>query len=147
MVAQGWEREPYPGLVRLRVALKAAELDARLAAGSDPAGSKELALRAGQLVDPRRRARFARSLRRAVASAEAPRLPSRGASVPVNRAAVLEARPALLALADDLAEIAHPQPRGIALAVELLREGSGPLYRPWRPEELRGAAERARHAL
>jgi hypothetical protein len=67
--------------------------------------------------------------------------------VPVNRAAVLEARPALLALADDLVEIPHPAPRGVAMATRLLRDGEGPLYRPWRPEELRGAAERARHAL
>jgi hypothetical protein len=67
--------------------------------------------------------------------------------VPVNRAAVLEARPALLALADDLVEIVHPRPCGVARAIELLRDGAGPLYRPWAPEELHSAAERARRAL
>jgi hypothetical protein len=35
----------------------------------------------------------------------------------------------------------------VALTLELLRDGAGPLYRPWRADELRGAAERARHAL
>jgi hypothetical protein len=134
-------------LLRLRVALTAPRLDSALAAGTDPVASAELALRAGQLVSTRRRARYARSLRRAVESAQRPRLPTRGAAVPVNRAAVLEARPALLALADDLVEIVHPRPCGVARAIELLRDGAGPLYRPWAPEELHSAAERARRAL
>ena len=89
---------------------------------------------------------LARSIRRAVASAENEHSPLT-AVVPVDKAAILEARPALLALADDLEEIRDPDPRGIELTLELLRDGSGPLYRPWRPEELRGAAERARRAL
>src|SRR4051794_39474059 len=101
MVAHAWEPAPHMGLLRLRVALRRARLDSALAAGSDPVDSAELALRAGQLISPRLRARFAQSLRRAIASAERTRLPSRAASVPVNRAAVIEARPALLALADD----------------------------------------------
>ncbi|WP_028059647.1 hypothetical protein [Candidatus Solirubrobacter pratensis] len=147
MVAHAFEPVPRLGLLRLRVALIAPRLDSALAAGIDPVASSELALRAGQLVSPRRRAGFARSLVRAVQSAQTPRLPMRGASVPVNRAAVREARPALLALADDLVEVLHPCPRGVALAVELLRDGAGPLYRPHAPAELHTAAERARHAL
>ena len=93
-----------------------------------------------------RRQQLARSIRRAVASAEAPRSPLT-ARVPVDRAAVLEARPALLALADDLEDIPDPNPRGVALAVQLLSDGAGPLYRPWSPEDLREAAEGARAAL
>jgi hypothetical protein len=50
-------------------------------------------------------------------------------------------------LADDPVEIPRPAPRGVAMAMRLLTDGAGPLYRPWRPEELRGAAERARCAL
>ncbi len=135
---------------RLRLLLRQVSLDDALAAGADPVATRELALRAGQLTDPRRRACFARSLRRAIAAAELPpaaRLPSRGAGVPVNRAAVLEARPELEALADDLAEIALPNPRGVALSLQLLRDGAGPLYRPWSPEDLREAAQGARAAL
>ena len=135
---------------RLRLTLGQVQLDDELAAGVDPVATRVLALRAGQLTDPRRRARFARSLRRAIAAAELPahrRLPGRGAAVPVNRAAVLEARPELEALADDLVEISHPNPRGVALAVKLLRDGAGPLYRPWSPDDLRRAAEGARAAL
>ena len=147
MVAHAWQPAQHLHLLRLRVLLTATRLDAALATGTDPVASAELALRAGQLTSLRRRARFARSVRRAVASAEAPRIPIRGASVPVNRAAVLEAAPALLALADDLVEIPHPNPRGVALTIQLLSNGGGPLYRPWWPGELRDAVERARRAL
>ena len=135
---------------RVLMTLRQVHLDDQLADGVDPVARRELALRAGQLIEPRRRARFARSLRRAISAAELPahhRLPGRGAAVPVNRAAVLEARPELEALADDLVEISHPNPRGVALAVRLLRDGAGPLYRPWSPADLREAAEGARHAL
>jgi hypothetical protein len=135
---------------RVLLTLRQVRLDDKLAAGADPVATRELALRAGQLTSPRRRARFARSLRRAIEAAElspAARLPGRGAAVPVNRAAVLEARPELEALADDLVEISHPNPRGVALAVQLLRDGAGPLYRPWSPADLREAAEGARSAL
>ena len=149
MSAHAWQSAPHGHVhaLRLRVLLTAARLDSALAAGTDPVAGIELALRAGQLISPRRRARFAASLRRAVQSADAPRLPMRGSSVPVNRAAVLEARPALLALADDLVEIPHPSPRGVALTTQLLRNGGGPLYRPRCPGELYEAAERARDAL
>ncbi len=57
------------------------------------------------------------------------------------------ARPELEALADDLVEVSHPTPRGVALAVQLLRDGAGPLYRSWSPTDLREAAEGARAAL
>jgi hypothetical protein len=147
VVAHAWERQPHMQLLRLRVALTAPGVESAVAAGTDPVASAELALRAGQLMSPRRRARYALSLRRAVESAQRPRLPTRGAAVPVDRAAVLEARPALLALADDLMEVAHPRARGVALVIELLRDGAGPLYRPWTPEQLHSAAERARRAL
>jgi hypothetical protein len=135
---------------RVLLTLRRVRIDDELADGADPVATRELALRAGQLINPRRRARFARSLRRAIAAAELPshhRLSGRGAAVPVNRAAVLEARPELEALADDLIELAHPRPRGVALAVRLLRDGAGPLYRPWSPDDLREAAEGARAAL
>jgi hypothetical protein len=150
VVAHAFTPSRSLGMLRVRVALKGPQLDAQLAAGVDPVTSAELALRAGQLRSPRRRARFARSLRRAIASAEArtyARIPGRSSAVPVSRAAVLEARPELEALADDLVEIAHPRPRGVALTLQLLRDGGGPLYRPWAPANLRDAAEQARHAL
>ncbi|MDA0164466.1 hypothetical protein OM076_29620 [Solirubrobacter ginsenosidimutans] len=135
-------RRPRPAL-RLRVALRRMRLDRELAAGANPGNSELLALRAAQLVEPRIRRQLARGLRRAVASGSQ----RRGAGVPVCRAAVLEAGPALLALADDLVEIRDPEPRGVALALQLLTDGGGPLYRPWTPLELHAATERARYAL
>jgi hypothetical protein len=141
---------PRGVLLRAQVAWQRPWLDAALARGAIPDHSPALALRAVQLVDARRRKRFARSLRRAIEAAEGPprgRVPLRGAVVPVCRAAVLEAGPELLALADDLVDIASPRPRGVVLAIRLLTDGGGPLYRPWTPEELRLAAERARRAL
>jgi hypothetical protein len=134
----------------MRVAWKRPRLDAELAAGTDPLSTPELALRSEQLADPLHRARVARSLRRAIESAEpAPhrRLGVRGSTIPVSRAAVLEARPTLLALAHDLTELQDPDPMGVALALRLLSDGSGPLYRPWTPPELADAANQARAAL
>jgi hypothetical protein len=137
---------PSAPLLRLRAAWKRPALDTALADGVDPDGSAELALRAGQLVDPRLRARLARSLRRAIASTDLP-FHHRGSAVPVSRAAVRAARPALLALADDLVEAAAPNPRGVALTVRLLTDGGGPLYRPWTPGSLHEATDQARAAL
>jgi hypothetical protein len=137
-------------LLRARVACTRPWLDAELASGAAPHSRPELALRGAQLAELPRRRRFARSLRRAVASAEGQppaRWPMRGAAVPVSRPAVLEARPVLLALADDLDEMRDPHPQGVALTMRLLSDGSGPLYRPCAPSELRGAAQRARSAL
>jgi hypothetical protein len=37
--------------------------------------------------------------------------------------------------------------RGVALAIALLTDGGGPLYRPWAPGELHDPAEAARRAL
>jgi hypothetical protein len=122
---------------RLRIAAHAQRLDDELAAGASPAFSNELAVRAQQLLA--RRADVARGLRRAAAGG--------GRSFPVCSAAWLDAKPALLALADDLVDFTDPAPRGVALAMQLLADPGGPLYRPGEPGELRAAAEAARHAL
>jgi hypothetical protein len=124
-------------MLRLRVARHLPRLDAELAAGVSPWRSEEHALRAAQLIAHRRR--YARDLQRAAQCS--------GGGIPVCRAAVLAARPALFALADDLVEVPDPSPRGVALALRLLVDGGGPLYRPRRPAELYAAAEEARHAL
>jgi hypothetical protein len=137
-------------LLRLRVLLHQPSLDAQLAAGVDPVTTPELAMRAGQLIGRRRRARYGHSVRRAVEVAEKPqsgRVPTRGPSIPLCRAAVLDARHELLAVADDLVELPHVRARGVALTLELLCDGGGPLYRPWSAGDLREAAEAARAAL
>jgi hypothetical protein len=135
-------RAPHP-LLRLHVALLRPRLDRALVAGADPCASDRLALRAGQLIDPRMRARLARSLRRTIERG----WQRRGSGVPVSRAAVVEAQPSLRALADELVDAHAPSSRGVALTLLLLTDGTGPLYRPWTPGELRDAVEAARHAL
>src|SRR3954451_19490962 len=124
-------------LRRLRIAAHAQRLDDELAAGASPTFSDELAVRAQQLLA--RRADVARGLRRAADGG--------GRSFPVSSAAWLDAKPALLALADDLIDFTDPPPRGGALAQQLLVDPAGPLYRPRQRGELRAAAEAARRAL
>jgi hypothetical protein len=124
-------------LRRLRIAAHAQRLDNELAAGASPAFSDELAVRAEQLLAGR--ADVARGLRRAAAGG--------GRGFPVCSAAWLDAKPALLALADDLTDFTDPAPRGVALARQLLVDPDGPVYRPGEPSELRATAEAARGAL
>jgi hypothetical protein len=124
-------------LRRLRIAAHAQRLDHELAAGASPAFSDELAVRAEHLLA--RRADAARGLRRAAAGG--------GRSFPVCSAAWLDAKPALLALADDLVDFADPAPQGVAMATQLLSDPGGLLYRPGNPGELLAAAEAARNAL
>src|SRR4051794_4532588 len=124
-------------LRRLRIAAHAQRLDRELAAGESPAFSDELAARAEHLLA--RRADVARGLRRAAAGGSQ--------SFPVCSAAWLDAKPALLALADDLVDFTDPAPQGVAMATQLLADPGGPLYRQSKPSELLAAAEAARTAL
>jgi|SRR4051812_12757933 hypothetical protein len=121
----------------LRIAAHAQRLDRELAAGALPASSDELAARAQQLLA--RRANVARGLRRAAAGG--------GRDFPVCSAAWLDAKPTLLALADELVDFTDPAPQGVAMATQLLADPGGPLYLPGEPGDLRAAAEAARHAL
>jgi hypothetical protein len=124
-------------LRRLRIAAHAQRLDDELVAGASLAFSDELRTRAQQLLA--RRADISRGLRRAAAGG--------GRDFPVSRAAWLDAKPALLALADGLTDFTDPAPRGVAMAMQLLSDPQGPLYRPDEEGELRAAAEAARRAL
>ena len=60
-------------ILRLRVALRHDLLDSTLARGADPASQPALAVRATQLERPRHRRALARTLRRVVDEATAPR--------------------------------------------------------------------------
>src|SRR3954470_18891817 len=112
-------------LRRFRIAAHARRLDEELGAGAAPAFSADLALRAQRLL--RRRADIAHGLRRAANGSSR--------AFPVSSAAWLDAQPMLLALADDLDDFTDPAPRGLALAMLLLTDPGGPLYRPSRPGE------------
>jgi hypothetical protein len=104
-----------------------ARLDRELAAGADPAAEPRRAYRAQQLTEMRTRRRVASGIERVVSQAQRS---WRGASsgVPLQRRAVLGARPALLTLARALVNPGTVRVQGVALALLLLTDGLGPLY-------------------
>ena len=132
---------------RLATFLHRAQLDRQLAEGRNPRTSPALALRATQLTEPpaRRRlaAAFRSTLEEAMRSAEQRYSPS----VPLNRGAVLACRPQLEDLAERLAALEHPRPRGVAIARWLLVDGTGPLYVRARAQRLANVIDTANRAL
>jgi hypothetical protein len=134
-----------PLSLRARVFLRRGKLDGLLAAGADPSWDPELGLRAAQISTPRNRRVIANSLERAVW--EAHRRVRWGCTAPLDRRAVRAAAPELSALALDLTVDAAPAAQGVALATQLLRDPSSPLYLPGEGEALRVGAVIARRAL
>jgi hypothetical protein len=119
-----------------------ADLDRRLAEGADPHGDRLLKLRARRLVTPASRALVATGLERVVASVDKPKSPL-SAAIPVRRRPVREARPDLLALANDLRRMAVPNPRGVAMAERLITDPGSPLYCATSSEEIQRAVRAA----
>jgi hypothetical protein len=136
----------HPLLCRLRVRCSHEALDQALAAGADPAASRDLALRARQLTRRDEREATAAALEEAIADAIRP---PRGltARVPVQAAQVLAARPFLARLARELREVQLPRAQGVACARRILADGTGPLYAPAPAGELARLAWRACDAL
>jgi hypothetical protein len=118
---------PHGLATRIRARLRQRSLDARLAAGADPAGDPVLSWRAAQLANGTQRARLAESLEELVAVAEIPR-PAMSAAVPIRREAIRAARPELLGLAGELAAGAPVHPRGVAMVRCMLMDGASTLY-------------------
>jgi len=129
---------PPPALgLRLRVALRRDRLDHELAAGLAPQSFAERALRADQLAGMTERRRTADALRALVRRADRPQLLT--SAVPVSRRAVLSSREGLLGLADRLDGPGSVNPCGVARALVLLTDGSGPLYDRGAPGSLTDA--------
>jgi hypothetical protein len=124
----------------LRVLLNRSRLDARLAEGESPSNDAALALRAPQLCTPRTRRGVASGLERALTDS-GPR--GFSAAVPVDRRAVIAARPYLAQLIEVLRSPREIAPQGVARARRLLTEGSSPLYAPSEPSDLRHEAHLA----
>jgi hypothetical protein len=133
-------------LLRLEVRLHSFRLVRALAAGADPSASPELALRARQITDPRELRICVKGLERILREAATP---SRGltAQAPVQREAILAARPFLLNLLERLREAEAPRPAGVARTLLLLAEGYGPVYSPAPRGTLAAAAYRAAEGL
>jgi hypothetical protein len=132
--------------LRLRVRLHRLELTRRLAEEADPFASPELALRARQLTAPREVRGCVKGLERVLREAAAR---SRGltAQAPLQREAIVAARPFLLNLRQRLRMTENPRPAGVAQAVLLLTDGCGPLYAPSYPGTLASLAYWAAKAL
>jgi hypothetical protein len=133
-------------LLRLQVRLHSFGLVRALAAGTDPSASPELALRAKQITSPRELRICVKGLERVLREAA---VPSRGltAQAPIQREAILAARPFLVNLIDGLRETASPRPAGVARALLLLTEGWGPIYAASWPGTLASRAYSAAAAL
>lgn len=139
------ETAPRVG-ARLRARLHAGRLDGRLADGTDPHESPELALRAHRLTARSHRRRLAESLEQAVDTAAGCEVRV-SAAAPLARREVRAARAGLLELAAALRSDGEVSPAGVALAQRLLTDGSGPLYVTSGHDALWLAARRATVAL
>jgi hypothetical protein len=120
------------------------ELDDRLIAGADPAGTPALARRARRLTAVACRDSLACELDAVVAAAHT-RCGSRALDLRVPE--VRAAEPALAALAARLRGSDPCRPGGVALCRRLLRDPRSPLYEPAPNDELWRAARAALRAL
>jgi hypothetical protein len=129
-------------LTRLKAFIGRVELDRRLAAGTDPAASPELARRAQVLSRWRVQHALADALERVVVDAIAPPRPH-GAAIPVQREEVLAAQRDLLRLAAALRAVPGPPVRATAAASLLVEDGSSPIFTPHPPGTLGAVAFQA----
>jgi hypothetical protein len=145
--ARSRPHRPSLGL-RARVWLKNLELDAALAGGANPAQSDELALRAKQLAEPRRRRELAKAVTHLIAIADrnnraaivTPYPPFRPRQVQANRSLLLE-------LAERLRGQRPHAVRGLAMTSLMLEDGRGPLTTDSNPATLERAVRACLSAL
>jgi hypothetical protein len=114
--------------LRFWVRARRRRLDHELAISEESYTTVPRALRACQLSKPRTRAKLARGLRRIVAEVDRDPVGVLGSAVPIQRIAVRASREALLGLADRLESPSVVNARGLARAMLLLKEATGPLY-------------------
>jgi hypothetical protein len=131
---------------RLAARVRPRRLDRALAGGTPPEASAALALRAQQLTESESRGSIAEALRRIVREAQQGCRPALGRVMP-SRARVRAAREELSRLADTLEEPGPVAAGGVAQALLLLTDGTGPLYNPDSRMSLCAGAQRAAREL
>ncbi len=131
---------------RLAARVRARRLDCALAGGTPPEASAALALRAQQLTEPESRGSIAQALRRIVREAQQGSRPALGRVMP-SWTRVRAAREELSRLADTLEDPGPVAAGGVAQALMLLTDGTGPLYNPYSRFSLCAGAERAAREL
>ena len=105
-----------------------ASLDRELAGGRSPEASRLLAARAQDIVSPRRRQALAGNWGHLLGAAHRTR-GRRNPAVPVRGDRITAAEPAIRELIRLLATPAPIPARGVAMAIVLLTDGTGPVYR------------------
>jgi hypothetical protein len=116
----------FPLWLRLITRISAASLDPKLAAGQDPASGELLAARAQQLMAARYRWGIAEAWLHLLIEARRIREPFE-ISVPLVRHHVLDAEDQIRSLAQVLVS-PLPTVRGVAMSIEILRDGAGPIF-------------------
>ncbi len=116
-------------LIAMRARVRRSRLDAALAAGADPCGSRPLAHRAARLTSDRTRHKMANWVAEILAT---PTRPPRGFSVAVepDRGEIAMAEPLLVRVWELVRSSAPVYARGMALLEDLLGDGGSPLYLP-----------------
>lgn len=133
----------HPGVgARIAARLKAASLDAELAAGEAPEADPIRALRAEWLVRPANRARLARDwahlLDEAAQSGPAPSF-----RMPICRNRVLSSEAEIRRMTELLRATVPVPASGVARASHLLSEASGPIFDRHSPVDLSDAVREA----
>jgi hypothetical protein len=132
----------------------ATRLDRQLAAGASPETSARLAARAIQLTSMKFRRDLATSVQRILAATGYPAavMPSRAAAappphLPLSRAQISQLAGPLARLAGYLAAPGPVPVQGVAMASQLLADGTSPLYHPVRGDDLGDLIEKLTRAL
>lgn len=125
--------------VRIGARLFAASLDSKLATGQHPANSHWLAARAQHLASIRFRRSLADSWLDLLIEVRRPRRYFEPV-VPLVRSRVIAAEAQIRALAEALVS-PLPTVRGLAMAIDTLRDGSGPLFNPGSTTKLTSSIE------
>jgi hypothetical protein len=147
-LVEGVRPGTHPLRVRFRTAVHRTALTRAIAAGVDPTGNDQLALRARQLTSEHTRRMLAGSLRRVIAEARRPAR-TRSAAPITDRGAVLDAEAAIAEMIERLLSPRPVRARGMALLERIVTntDGSSPLYNPSQPGTLRRLISDATAAL
>jgi hypothetical protein len=130
---------------RLLARLRARRLDLALAQGAPPEQDAAVALRARRLIDPSQRRSMAEALRRMVRESHEGRISY--AHVHPCRRRVVAASEQLDELAEALSRPGPVAVHGVAEALILLTDGTGPLYNPTSAASLSALAAEATEDL
>jgi hypothetical protein len=115
--------------------LLAGPLDRDLAQGRSRGSGRRLAARSELLASPATRRALANDWANLLERARTPAL-RRSPRVSLNRARIIDCEPDIKALITAVQAPQPPSARGLAMASELLRDGTGPLYNRRRAHEL-----------